>query len=89
MAISVRVVSVPCMDLFFEQDEDYRSSMLGDEPVRIAIEAGVRMGWDAFIGAGGVSSACRPSGLRALRKLYATSASPPMRPSRQPCWPKL
>ena len=50
---SVRVVSVPCMDLFFEQDEDYRKLILGDEPVRIAIEAGVRQGWDAIIGAGG------------------------------------
>ncbi|MEE4237888.1 MAG: transketolase [Anderseniella sp.] len=50
---SVRVVSVPCMDLFFEQDEDYRQLILGEEPVRIAIEAGVRQGWDAIIGAGG------------------------------------
>ena len=50
---SVRVVSVPCMDLFFEQDEDYRKLILGEEPVRIAIEAGVRQGWDAIIGSGG------------------------------------
>ena len=50
---SVRVVSVPCMDLFFEQDEDYRKLILGDEPVRIAIEAGVRQGWDAIFGSGG------------------------------------
>jgi transketolase len=50
---SVRVVSVPCMDLFLEQDDDYRALILGEEPVRIAIEAGVRQGWDALIGATG------------------------------------
>jgi transketolase len=46
----VRVVSVPSMELFFAQDETYRASLLGNEPVRIAIEAGVRMGWEPFIG---------------------------------------
>jgi transketolase len=50
---AVRVVSVPSMELFFAQDEDYRASVLGTEPVRIAIEAGVRMGWEAFIGRDG------------------------------------
>jgi transketolase len=50
---AVRVVSVPSMELFFAQDEAYRTSLLGEEPVRIAIEAGVRMGWDAFIGRDG------------------------------------
>ncbi len=50
MGISVRVVSVPCMDLFFEQDADYQQLIIGDEPVRIAIEAGVREGWNAVIG---------------------------------------
>jgi transketolase len=48
--ISTRIVSVPCMDIFHQQDEDYRRLILGDEPVRIAIEAGVRQGWDCFIG---------------------------------------
>jgi transketolase len=41
------------MDLFLEQDDDYRALILGEEPVRIAIEAGVRQGWDALIGATG------------------------------------
>jgi transketolase len=50
---AVRVVSVPSMELFFAQDEDYQASILGAEPVRIAIEAGVRMGWEPFIGSGG------------------------------------
>lgn len=51
--ISSRVVSVPCMDLFHQQDDDYRKLITGEEPVRIAIEAGVRQGWDQLIGVDG------------------------------------
>lgn len=46
----VRVVSVPCMELFWEQDGDYVQSLLCNDSVKIAAEAGVRQGWDAFIG---------------------------------------
>ncbi len=48
-----RVVSVPSMELFEKQDESYRQLVLGDEKVRIAIEAGIRMGWESFIGTTG------------------------------------
>ncbi|MBX4907766.1 MULTISPECIES: transketolase [Rhizobium] len=48
--VSVRVVSVPCTELFFEQPEAYRRDVLGNSPVKIAVEAAVREGWDAFIG---------------------------------------
>jgi transketolase len=41
------------MELFFAQDDEYRASLLGEEPVRVAIEAGVRMGWEPFIGRDG------------------------------------
>ena len=44
--IATRVVSVPCMELFREQDEDYRAQVLPEGPVRIAIEAAVRQPWD-------------------------------------------
>jgi transketolase len=50
--VAARVVSVPCMDLFFEQDEAYRKSVIGDAPVKVAVEAAVRQGWDAIIGDG-------------------------------------
>ena len=52
--ISARLVSVPSMELFAAQSDDYRKLILGDEPVRVAIEAGVRMGWDHFIGTDGI-----------------------------------
>jgi transketolase len=51
--IATRVVSAPCWELFEAQDEAYKKSVLGDAPVRVAVEAGVRMGWDRFVGADG------------------------------------
>ncbi|NLS05553.1 transketolase [Rhizobium sp. P32RR-XVIII] len=48
--VSTRVVSVPCTELFFEQPEAYRKAVIGNSPVKIAVEAAVREGWDAFIG---------------------------------------
>ncbi|WP_275784929.1 transketolase [Pararhizobium gei] len=48
--IATRVVSVPCFELFAEQPDDYRKSVIGDAPVKIAAEAAVRQGWDYFIG---------------------------------------
>ena len=52
--IGTRVVSVPCMELFATQDEAYRRRVLPAGPVRIAIEAGIRQGWDALLlGEGG------------------------------------
>ena len=50
--ISARVVSVPCMDAFFEQPEPYRRSVIGSAKVKVAVEAAVRQGWDAIIGDG-------------------------------------
>jgi transketolase len=50
--ISSRVVSIPCMDAFFEQPEDYRRSVIGSAKVKVAVEAAVRFGWDAIIGDG-------------------------------------
>ncbi|HOV05227.1 MAG TPA: transketolase C-terminal domain-containing protein, partial [Kaistiaceae bacterium] len=49
-----RVVSVPCFELFNEQSDDYRAGIVGSAPVRVAVEAAVRMGWDALIGADGL-----------------------------------
>jgi transketolase len=48
-----RVVSVPSMENFERQDAAYKARVLGSEKTRIAIEAGVRTGWDRFIGVEG------------------------------------
>ena len=47
--IGTRVVSVPCMELFAAQDEAYRRKVLPAGPVRVAVEAAVRMPWDRFL----------------------------------------
>ena len=48
-----RVVSMPCWALFDRQDSEYRQATLGPGTVRIAIEAGVSMGWERYVGADG------------------------------------
>jgi len=48
--VPTRVVSVPCWRLFEQQDEAYQLSVIGTAPSRVAVEAGIRMGWDRFIG---------------------------------------
>ncbi len=48
-----RVVSVPCFELFEEQDLAYREKTLGKAPVKIAVEAAIRLGWDRFVGSHG------------------------------------
>jgi len=47
--VGTRVVSVPCFELFDAQDEAYQLEMLGTDTVRVAVEAGVRQGWDAYL----------------------------------------
>ena len=47
----VRVVSFPSWELFAEQDEAYRKSVLPDEiKTRLAVEAGIGMGWERWVG---------------------------------------
>lgn len=49
--ISARVVSLPCWELFNEQDQAYRDRVLPpDITARVAVEAGVRQGWDRYLG---------------------------------------
>ena len=48
---AVRVVSMPCWELFEEQPEDYRNEVLPPAvTARLAIEAGARLGWDRYVG---------------------------------------
>jgi transketolase len=52
--IPTRVVSVPCLDLLLELPADKRAAIIGHAPVKIAVEAAIRQGWDAVIGSDGV-----------------------------------
>lgn len=51
--IGTAVVSMPCCELFDQQDEAYRQATLGDGTARVAVEAAVRFGWDKYIGTDG------------------------------------
>ena len=52
--IAARVVSMPCWELFAEQDEDYQTRVLGEDAPRLSVEAGSTFGWsrwaDSWIG---------------------------------------
>ena len=49
--ISTRVVSMPCIELFEEQPREYRDEVLPPSITkRLAVEAGVRGGWDRYVG---------------------------------------
>jgi transketolase len=52
--IATRVVSVPSLELLLSQPEDKQKAIIGNAPVKVAIEAAVRWGWDAVIGHDGV-----------------------------------
>jgi transketolase len=52
--ISARVVSVPCFELLLAAPEATRAGVIGNARVNVAVEAGIRQGWDAIIGSQGV-----------------------------------
>ncbi|MFN3701296.1 MAG: transketolase [Alphaproteobacteria bacterium] len=48
---SVRLVSVPCMDLFLAGDSAHFTNLVCNDSIKVAVEAGIRQGWDGIIGA--------------------------------------
>ncbi len=46
--VKARVVSAPSFELFAQQPEAYRLSVLGNKP-RVGVEAAIRQGWDRFL----------------------------------------
>jgi transketolase len=54
--IAVRVVAMPCWELFEEQDEAWRESVLpATLTARVSIEAGTTFGWSRWLGPEGVA----------------------------------
>ncbi|TAE81179.1 MAG: transketolase [Alphaproteobacteria bacterium] len=53
MGVHVRVVSMPCMELFFEQTEEYRTSLIPQNLPVVGIEAACSFGWHRILGARG------------------------------------
>jgi len=52
--VPTRVVSVPSFELFERQSADWREAVIGAAPVKVAVEAAIRQGWDRFIGTDGL-----------------------------------
>ena len=52
--IGTRVISMPCVELFEMQDPAWQQEILGEAPIRMAVEAAVRQGWDRYIGREGI-----------------------------------
>ena len=50
MHIKSRVVSVPSMELFAQQSQEYQDEIIGKGNARVAIEAGIQMSWDHILG---------------------------------------
>ena len=71
--IRIRVVSMPCVDVFLQQDKAYRSSILPDTvKARVIVEAGTREYWYQFIGRRGRIVGLNSYGLSAPAKdIYA------------------
>jgi transketolase len=52
--ISARVVSLPCWELFFAQEDAYRAGVLGDGLLRVSVEAASTFGWERLVGSDGL-----------------------------------
>jgi transketolase len=52
--VRAQVVSMPCWELFDEQDQAYREQVIPPGiTARVAVEAGIRQGWDRYLGSNG------------------------------------
>ncbi len=52
--IGCDVVSMPCWERFAEQSAEYRADVLPAGALKVAVEAGVTLGWERWVGEGGI-----------------------------------
>ena len=53
--IGARVVSMPCTELFDQQEREYKRSVLPRGAAKLSIEAGITFGWERYVGTDGAS----------------------------------
>jgi transketolase len=53
--IGADVVSMPCWELFAEQDAGYHADLLPAGVLKVSIEAGVTLGWERHVGNNGIA----------------------------------
>jgi transketolase len=70
--VSARVVSMPCVEWFNEQDEAYRREVLPPTiPARVSVEAGITAPWKLFVGdAGGSIGVDHYGASAAYKRIY-------------------
>ena len=53
--VNARVVSMPCFEIFEEQDEAYKNEVLGAKNIlRVGVEAAISQGWEKYLGFDGI-----------------------------------
>lgn len=67
-SVGVRVISMPCMELFRKQPQSYHDKILGNHGLKVSIEAGVTMGFHEWIGADGLAIGIDHFGISAPQK---------------------
>ena len=71
--VAARIVSMPCWDLFEQQDEAYRRSVLPDTvTARVAVEQAATLGWDRYAGLHGTIIGMHTFGASAPMKSLLT-----------------
>lgn len=71
--LAVRIVSLPCWELFFEQTQDYRQAVMGDDSsLRVSVEAGTTLGWERFTSLDGLNLGIEQFGTSAPGEVIAT-----------------
>ena len=69
--IYTNVISVPCFELFKQQDNFYKEAIIGNSPIKVAVEAAIEMGWNKFIGNDGIFIGMKDFGASgSIKQLY-------------------
>jgi len=66
--VKARLVSMPCVENFLAQDDDYRDDVLPPGVPRVSIEAATTLGWERVVGVDGASVGMTTFGASAPQK---------------------
>ncbi len=70
--VKVRVVNLPCWEIFDEQNNEYRQNILGPQSsLRVSVEAGITIGWEHYTGLNGLNIGINTFGHSAPGKVVA------------------
>jgi transketolase len=69
--VTSKVISMPCQELFDKQSKDYKEKTLGQNSIKISIEASSIYGWEKYVGQKGLSVGMKSFGKSApIKDLY-------------------